>query len=202
MMGVLHSFTAKVILIFTVIFMMSSAVPVGEDPQVIKLCDTSFVLKKYSVLPPNGYFNTWSVSPEVITLGGFNENILTIKWTEPGSYTIVAQFSNGLCISENQLDVVVEGCPETTLYIPNTFTPNNDNDNEVFGAYGLNIKDFNMLIFNRWGEQIFTSNTIDNRWNGYYNGKLCQEDVYVYKISYRGGDDKLNVIYGRVLLLY
>jgi gliding motility-associated-like protein len=198
----INSFTAKVLTIFTIIFILTSAVPVGDDPQVINLCDTTYALKKYSVYPPAGYISTWFVDPEVQLFGNPNDNTITIKWTEPGSYTILAQFSNGRCVSVNSLEVIVEGCPESTLYIPNAFTPDGDNTNDVFGAYGTQIIEFSMEIYNRWGELIFVSNELEYRWDGYYKGELCQQDVYVYKINYRGYNlAKKNVI-GRVSLVH
>ena len=200
-LGVINSFTSKVLLIFAVIFMLSSAVPVGEDPQVISLCDTTFVLKKYTVNPPPGYLSSWFVDPEELIIGSSNENTISIKWTEPGNYTIIAQFSNGRCVSSSQLNVVVEGCPDFTIYIPNTFTPDGDNKNDVFGAYGTYIEEFNMGIYNRWGELIFESNALEYRWDGYYKGNLCQQDVYVFKITYKAKNLISKVVYGRVLLL-
>ena len=200
-LGVLNSFTAKVLLIFTVIFILSSAVPVGEDPQVISLCDTTLVLKKYTVNPPPGYFSSWFVNPEELIMGSQNENTITIKWTEPGNYTIIAQFSNGRWVSSSQLNVIVEGCPDFTLYIPNTFTPDGDNTNDLFGAYGTEIEEFSMEIYDRWGELIFVSNALEYRWDGYYKGDLCQQDVYVFKIRYKARNFVSKAIYGRVLLL-
>ena len=78
-LGVINSFTSKVLLIFAVIFILSSAVPVGEDPQIISLCDTTFVLKKYSVNPPPGYFSSWFVDPEELIMGSPNQNTISIK---------------------------------------------------------------------------------------------------------------------------
>ena len=202
MFGGLNNFTARVLFFFLVIFLLSSAVPVGDEPQIISLCDTSFVLKKYSVYPPAGYFSNWFISPEGVIMGGQNENTITVKWTEIGSYTIIAQFSNGKCISQNELNVIVEGCPESTIWIPNSFTPNQDRINDEFGAYGTNIDEFNMDIYNRWGELIFTSDKLEYRWDGYYRGNLCQEDIYVYKIRYKTKNFKSKEIYGRVGLIH
>ncbi len=72
-----------------------------------------------------------------------------------------------------------------TFYIPNTFTPNNDAWNEMFLGYGTNIKDFHMMIFDRWGNKIFESYDITKGWNGKVKnvGKIVQEDVYVWKVD-------------------
>jgi gliding motility-associated-like protein len=58
-----------------------------------------------------------------------------------------------------------------------------------------------MLIFNRWGEIIFRAEDINNRWNGFYKGRLCQNDVYVYKITYKDTKGKQFTKIGRVALI-
>jgi len=71
--------------------------------------------------------------------------------------------------------------PVWSYHIPNAFTPNGDGKNDKFYVYGYNIIDFKLYIFNRWGELIFTSNDINEGWDGIYNGDLVQIDTYVYK---------------------
>lgn len=73
---------------------------------------------------------------------------------------------------------------DALLYVPNTFTPDGDAFNAVFKAVGGNIKDFNMMIFDRWGELIFQSNSMDIGWNGTYKGMNSPDGVYVWKINY------------------
>jgi gliding motility-associated-like protein len=43
------------------------------------------------------------------------------------------------------------------------------------------VKEYHFEIYNRWGQRVFTTDNIDIGWNGYFNGKLCAQDVYVYK---------------------
>ena len=73
----------------------------------------------------------------------------------------------------------------STLFVPNSFTPNGDRQNDLFGPVGVNIYEFEFYIFDRWGEQVFYSSDINNKWDGTYNGKPVQMDVYVWKASYR-----------------
>ena len=70
------------------------------------------------------------------------------------------------------------------LYVPNTFTPNGDGKNELFYAYGIGVHAFELLVFDRWGKVIFRSDSLQQGWNGNYQGgeSLCPEGVYVYKI--------------------
>lgn len=70
------------------------------------------------------------------------------------------------------------------LYIPNTFTPNGDRKNDVFFARSHLLKNFEMDIFNRWGNHIFHSEDINVGWDGTYKGNMQQQDVYVWKIRY------------------
>ncbi len=51
----------------------------------------------------------------------------------------------------------------------------------MFFPYTLGVIDYKLEIFNRWGEQIFESLDVNIGWDGYYRGKLCQQDVYVWK---------------------
>lgn len=78
--------------------------------------------------------------------------------------------------------------PDYTFFVPNTFTPNGQGPdiNETFGPGGVfkGIREFNMHIYNRWGEQVFVSNHISQRWDGTYNGKYCPQDLYIYIITY------------------
>lgn len=79
------------------------------------------------------------------------------------------------------------GC-EMQLYIPNVFTPNNDEHNEEFVIGAVNLLDFDMHIFNKWGELIFQTNNINDRWNGHFKGRVVPTGVYSYVINAYGKD--------------
>lgn len=83
-----------------------------------------------------------------------------------------------------------------TIQVPNAFTPttNGSNggaydplayDNQVFFPVltGVVADNYTLSVFNRWGELIFETNDIGTGWDGYYRGKPCQQDVYVWKIK-------------------
>ncbi|MEX1188858.1 MAG: CUB domain-containing protein [Bacteroidia bacterium] len=71
------------------------------------------------------------------------------------------------------------------LYVPTAFTPNADGYNDVFQAYGEDVKEFELRIYNRWGELLYTSYDIENGWDGKskLNDKVAPGGVYVYKIN-------------------
>jgi gliding motility-associated-like protein len=70
------------------------------------------------------------------------------------------------------------------IYVPNAFTPNGDSFNEYFKAEGVNILDFEMLIFNRWGELIKRLSSLDDSWDGTYKGIAVKDDVYIWQVRY------------------
>lgn len=70
------------------------------------------------------------------------------------------------------------------IYIPNAFTPNGDGKNDLFNAQSEILEEFELLIYNRWGNLIFETNSLTNSWNGTVNGNPQGQDVYVYKLRY------------------
>lgn len=84
--------------------------------------------------------------------------------------------------------------PEVILHMPNAFTPNLDGTNDFFLGQGIftGMKDYEMRIFNRWGEQIFSSDDPMNGWDGRIEGTSAKASpgVYVYQVIY--GDSRGN----------
>lgn len=79
----------------------------------------------------------------------------------------------------------VEIGPEFTFFIPNAFTPNGDGTNDFFFGQGIGIVDYDLFIFDRWGNQIFHGDDLYDMWDGRANGgdDVAQQDVYVWKVK-------------------
>ena len=88
-----------------------------------------------------------------------------------------------------------------TFYAPNSFSPNNDGINDVFRLYSTYLTECKLEIYNRWGELIFFSESIDPSWDGTFNGKRLQNDTYVWRATFITVFNKSQIIYGRVTLL-
>ncbi|MFM6983434.1 MAG: PKD domain-containing protein, partial [Chitinophagaceae bacterium] len=74
--------------------------------------------------------------------------------------------------------------PDFTYYLPNAFSPNGDVHNNVYRGEGsVFAYKFKMEIFNRWGEKLWESTDINQGWDGYYQGELCMQDVYVCRVQ-------------------
>ncbi|MCZ2444066.1 MAG: PKD domain-containing protein, partial [Flavobacteriales bacterium] len=92
--------------------------------------------------------------------------------------------------------------PEVFIYIPNSFSPNDDKMNEFFQIYGQGIKQLSMEIFNRWGESIYVTDSMLG-WPGTIGSTeiLAKQDVYVYKIRIIDVLNDVHDFYGHVNLL-
>ncbi len=79
----------------------------------------------------------------------------------------------------------VEIGPEFTFFIPNAFTPNSDGTNDFFFGQGIGIVDYDLFIFDRWGNEIFHGHDLNDMWNGKANGgsDIAQQDVYVWTVK-------------------
>ena len=73
---------------------------------------------------------------------------------------------------------------------PNVFSPNGDGTNDVFRPiFELNpdlliFEEYSLVIYDRWGKEVFKSSSYDTHWNGMFKGKEAVEDVYLYALSF------------------
>ena len=97
---------------------------------------------------------------------------------------------SGMCIDAYAEMLVTEGACDPLIYVPNSFTPNGDGVNEVFGVgYQGGYRDFTLDIFDRWGERIVSFNDPSMTWDGTVGGSPVPDGVYVWKIRYRATTD-------------
>jgi gliding motility-associated-like protein len=90
---------------------------------------------------------------------------------------------------------------EPLIYVPNAFTPDGDGFNNVFQAIAHNIDEFEMMIFDRWGEIIYVMNNLEDYWDGSYKGSLVLDEVYVWQIVYTDLKGNEHELLGHVVLL-
>ena len=117
----------------------------------------------------------------------------------------VVHYSNG-CVSPIQETVItIARCPELLFYVPNTFTPDGNEHNNVFQPVftnGFDPYDYHLEIFNRWGELIFESFNHMESWDGTYNNTPISSGIYTFKIQFGFKEtDNDQVISGFVTLI-
>lgn len=112
------------------------------------------------------------------------------------SYILSVVDTNG-CTNADTVFIYING----VLYVPNTFTPNNDGINDVFEIQGKEIKEFELWIFNRWGEVLYNTKNMNSYWDGTYKGDLVQIDTYVWKINYEDYHKNFKNITGHINVL-
>lgn len=181
--------------------------PVGAVP----LAPTAAVAVTQAVVttvdPQTSYINNSSGGSSYCIYFGDGDSLCTSMmgpyphtYDSVGVYTVMLVTWNQLgCTDTAWVTVSVE--EPTTCYIPNAFTPDGSGLNDVFMVYGMNIDDFELRIYDRWGMLIFTSNSIYNGWDGTFKGDKCQEDVYVWKLTYRNNFGERKMKYGHVSLI-
>ena len=124
------------------------------------------------------------------------------NFTEAGTYcATLTVTSNFGCIDATQLCIVID--PEFTFFIPNAFSPNGDGINDEFYGKGDHIKEFEMSIFDRWGNLIFFTDDINKHWDGKanYGLDIAQQDVYVYSVKIKDYKEKKHTYLGTVTIV-
>jgi gliding motility-associated-like protein len=108
----------------------------------------------------------------------------TYAYPGPGKYLVYLKVTSDYgCVDSTGKLISVE--EDLTFYIPNSFTPNGDGLNDTFTPKGISIKKYQMDIFDRWGELLFTTTDLTVGWDGRKksSGEILPSDVYVYKIT-------------------
>ena len=150
------------------------------DPSIT---DMNFPLIHFYDESTNAYQWMWS-------FGDPHSNISFEQFPEhtydaPGNYPVMLVVHNGDCVDTIIKYVLVRDA--FTFYIPNTFSPTYDYHNDIFNGYGLGFKtdEFELYIYDRWGEKIFYTTDSEKGWDGKVQGfdKICQEGIYVYKFK-------------------
>lgn len=153
-----------------------------------------------------------------ITFQNLSSNAVTYEWDfGDGNTSTMVHPNNTFDLPGEYLVTLIatdeKGCKDTIqkpitiiqahyIYVPNTFTPHDgDRFNSTFFASVYGISTLNVQIFNRWGEMIFESNDPRFKWDGTYNGAICQDGTYTYKINYSANSGFVGFLVGHINLI-
>lgn len=176
--------------------------------------DVSFIPSLYSVitLSPEVSFDN-NTTGAVNYIWNFDDGsdlstemnpVHTFPANNSGSYEVMLYAYSPIgCVDSTM--TVIRVTEVIIFYIPNTFTPDGDEHNQTFQPIftaGFDPYDFNLLIYNRWGEVVFESNNADMGWDGTYGGKVMQDGTYTWRIEFKDlYDDERYIYQGHVTLL-
>jgi gliding motility-associated-like protein len=99
---------------------------------------------------------------------------------------------------------VVHVSEDYGIYVPSVFTPNADGLNDVFQPKGFGISKYEISIFDRWGEMVFTTKEFTQGWDGTIKGrqaKLASDGSYVWQIKLTNVFGEAKEITGHVILM-
>lgn len=108
---------------------------------------------------------------------------ITIQNTTIVTLTIIDLNTGCEVFAEKRLKVYEINCAEPEIFIPSAFTPNGDNNNDVFYVRGSNLYSIELEIYNRWGELVFRTDDLNSGWDGTYNGREADPGVFVYHLK-------------------
>ena len=168
-------------------FLTVNTVPLSGLPSDTFLCEDEPII-----------FNFDAENASYLWQDGSTSNNYTIN--ELGIYSLI--ISNSCGTSEFTMKVHPKDCTCNT-YIPNAFSPGNGGINEDFTVSAdCEFTSFLLKIYNRWGKQVFESNTPSNKWNGEIDGEILPQDVYIYKLVHSFEDkNELHTLSGVITLL-
>ena len=107
------------------------------------------------------------------------------------------------CKEEKTIRINVDNvnCGEPNIFVPNAFTPNNDGNNDILKVRGRWISKLQFVVYNRWGQEMFTTTDLNNGWNGVFKGNEVAPDVYNYFLQVTCLDNKIFTKRGNTSLI-
>lgn len=152
---------------------------VAADPDTIVLGESS----QLSATIDDAYIYSWNPDASLSALD-IPDPIATPEVTT--TYELLVE-DGDQCSSSRTVTVVVINpvCEEPNIFFPNAFSPNGDGENDELGVLGQFVEEMHLMIFNRWGQKVFESRDQSNTWNGFFNGRLVEPDVFGYYLEVR-----------------
>src|SRR5579863_1002123 len=164
----------------------------AETPAHFLPADTTVCSYLGAILQPRDDFAQYNWST--------GETGKSIQVKTAGEYTLQVVTPEG-CKGIDSVHVDLKNC-EALLVFPNAFTPNHDGLNDVFHLkYPGHAADYNLQIFNRWGQKIFETSDTSAGWDGTFNSQLQPEGTYVWILRYSDSSGKKQNKKGSVVLI-
>lgn len=163
------------------------------------------------------FFPSFGNPRDIISFTNLSSNASNYKWffgdgdssslSDPVHFYMDEGSYNITLIAYN-----INGCNDTTSYnidikndlffAPNSFTPGEDGMNDEWGFIGLpDLETYNLKIFNRWGEEVFSSSNETETWDGKHNGQLVPTGIYAWRLTSKTTEGKITLFQGHINVL-
>ncbi len=155
----------------TLLLLNVFSLPASFLPMDMAFCQDS-VLQIHSLRSFNNYqWNTGST-------------LSNIAVSQPGIYWLMVGDNNN-CKGRDTIVISLKDCTKG-IYFPSAFTPNNDGKNDKYKplVYGR-LTSYSFVIYNRWGQVVFNTNSVNDAWNGTYKGLQQDSDIFIWICNYR-----------------
>jgi len=130
---------------------------------------------------------------------GAHGSKIKVSPVENSDYWVIVTDASGREIKHTFNVSIDREC--TAIFVPSAFTPNGDGVNDVFKAEGLGILNFEMIVFNREGQIVFESHSIEDAWDGTYRNSVSEPRIYFYHLSYTDAKGNIHKKRGQVTLI-
>jgi gliding motility-associated-like protein len=126
---------------------------------------------------------------------------IRINWRDTGFYVIRVFYINDCGEPTRLYRVRVKKCPESSIFFPNAFTPNGDGLNDGWSPISFKIIEMKWSVWNRYGQKVYESKYIEDKWNGQFKNTPQPIGGYVFQCWWRGIDGKTGFKKGNIVLL-
>jgi gliding motility-associated-like protein len=138
----------------------------------------------------------WGIVTSTGTFSDINLNTTQITNLNEGDNILIWTSVNGVCpILTDTIIVQLKACPDTSVFIPEGFSPNGDGTNDVFVISGTGSNNISIQIFNRWGSKVYENNSYQNNWGGTNEDSNELLDATYYYIIKVDGEEKARTGY-------
>ncbi len=188
--------TCRFLLTADVYVTQASAFPISAfaNPTVIVLGESTVLTLSATA----GALVTWYPSGSLSSPNGYT---VTATPQHTQTYTVVIQRGPCRDTAYVLVEVIEDGCFETDVFIPNTFTPNGDGVNDFMYARGHKLAEVYFAIYNRWGEMVFETRDLKTGWDGNYKGKPADVGVFGYYVRIKCYNGKETFKKGNITLI-
>lgn len=170
---------------------------VSPATDCINLTDASSVT--FLDLSQNATQGQWNFGGDVVFPYTTGQSIIH-SFSTAAVYSVTLTVQNNFgCSDEMTMDICIQ--PDVPIFIPDIFSPNGDGSNDILYVRGIGISRMEFHLYNRWGEEVFTTNNPEVGWDGVHRGLPALSGSYFYTLSATMGDGSRQNLQGEIALI-